>query len=120
MFLDYLPQFVTLAFIGHRDTLYRLDCNHRFKFAQHIANWFGRLENEGRLDTCFMEKTDIEMLEQILGALEVFSQKRLPRPIVYMRQLSLIKIFTFMEQVPRQKEFTDIPLMRIKNLFSAI
>lgn len=75
MLLDYWPQFVAFAFIGHRDTLYRLGSSHRAEFIRHIAEWFGRFEKDGRLDTSFMEKTDKEMLEQILSSPEDFVQK---------------------------------------------
>lgn len=73
--LDYWSQFVTFAFIGHRDTLYRLSSGHRAEFIHHIARWFGRLEKDGRLDTSFMDMTDKEMLKEILCSPEAFCEK---------------------------------------------
>ena len=72
---DYWPQFVTFAFVGHRDTLYRVDSNHKAEFIWHIAERFGRLAKEGRLDTSFMDNTDKEMLEQIMCSPESFCKK---------------------------------------------
>lgn len=89
----YWPQFVAFAFIGHRDALQRIGDSYQQEFIQHIAQVFGKLRSEGRLDMRFMDRQDAEMLDRMLSDPEKYYRDLKVVPSYIHEQLKIYRDF---------------------------
>ncbi len=90
---SYWPQFVTFAFIGHRDALQRIGDSYKQDFIQHTAHIFNQLRAEGRLDMGFMDRQDREMLDRIMSDPEKYYRELMVVPSYIHEQLRLYRDF---------------------------